>query len=299
MKDLSTSRRPNWHFGVYSGILPTCTPEEAVSLVKNAGYDGIQWRVASASAADTSAPPSLAGNNRATLDLDVRQAEKVKTLCRDADLAIAGLASYVRAGDLDGLKALPEMAVSAAADQVRIFPAAMDTNRYQATLLQNRRFLEVAAPLAAEYGVGLAVQIHWGSICPSASLMARLVAGFDPNHVGVIFDPGNMAIEGYEDYRIGLELLHNHVRYVYLKNARPIRSIDNGRWTYVWADLDVGIVDIRACLAALRDAGYTGWVADSDFSQTRPPAATLAANRAFLEGLVAELEGTPQGLGPT
>ena len=48
----------------------------------------------------------------------------------------------------------------------------------------------------------------WGNnLCPSASLAHRLVSAFDPDLVGAILDPGNMAQEGFENYHIGAELL--------------------------------------------------------------------------------------------
>ena len=48
------------------------------------------------------------------------------------------------------------------------------------------------------------------TISCSAGLAHRLVNGFDPDHIGVLFDPGSMVHEGYESYRMGMELLRDH-----------------------------------------------------------------------------------------
>src|SRR5262249_17697220 len=45
---------------------------------------------------------------------------------------------------------------------------------------------------------------HWGSATSSASAMHRLLSRYDPRYIGCLYDPGNMCVEGFEDYRIGL-----------------------------------------------------------------------------------------------
>ena len=59
----------------------------------------------------------------------------------------------------------------------------------------------------ARHGVRALVEIHMGTIVPSASAAAQFCSRFDPRHVGVIHDAGNMVFEGFERYRMGLEVL--------------------------------------------------------------------------------------------
>ncbi|MEZ4633203.1 MAG: hypothetical protein R2880_21235 [Deinococcales bacterium] len=64
------------------------------------------------------------------------------------------------------------------------------------------------------------IEIHHRTIVPSASAVYRLVSHFDPQHIAVIYDPGNMAYEGFEDYRMGLELWEPYLAHVHLKMPR-------------------------------------------------------------------------------
>ena len=145
------------------------------------------------------------------------------------------------------------------------------------------------------YGVRALVETHHKTITPSASLTHRLVSGFDPEHVGVLFDPGNMVFEGFEDYRMGLELLGPYLAHVHLKNARYAPHKD-GVWRPVWSPLEAGVVDFRAFLAALRGVGYDGWLVLEDFSGARPSGEALRHNLAFVRGLLADAEAHTAGV---
>jgi sugar phosphate isomerase/epimerase len=100
----------------------------------------------------------------------------------------------------------------------------------------------------------------------------------------VIHDAGNMVFEGFESYRMGLEVLGPYLAHVHLKNARwsPAGSRADGtiRWAAAFAPLGEGSVDVRELLRALRAVGYDGWISFEDFSTDRP---LLDRTRANLE----------------
>lgn len=58
----------------------------------------------------------------------------------------------------------------------------------------------VVEKLAKKHGVKANVEIHMRTICPSAGLTYRFVSNFDPEYVGVIYNPGNMIHEGFENW---------------------------------------------------------------------------------------------------
>jgi sugar phosphate isomerase/epimerase len=149
-------------------------------------------------------------------------------------------------------------------------------------------FLGLVEALSGEYGVKALVEIHHGTICPSASLAHRLVSGFDPGRVGVIFDPGNMVHEGFEDYRIGLELLGPHLAHVHLKNAAYERPEGGGLWKPRWTPLEDGVVDFGGLLDALGGVGYDGWLVVEDFSAVRPSREALRHNLGLIRGLIGQ-----------
>ena len=149
------------------------------------------------------------------------------------------------------------------------------------------------AGLAARHGVRALVEIHMGTIVPSASAAAQFCSRFDPRHVGVIHDAGNMVFEGFERYRMGLEVLGPYLAHVHLKNARwaPAGTRDDGtvRWAAAFAPLAEGSVDVRDLLRALRAVGYDGWISFEDFSTDRP---LLERTRTNLEAVRALLAAT-------
>ena len=109
---------------------------------------------------------------------------------------------------------------------------------------------------------------------------------FAPELVGVIHDAGNMVHEGFEDYRLGLELLGPYLAHVHLKNAAFVQPAGGGVWTPRWAPLGDGVVDFPRLLEALRSVGYDGWLVIEDFSAARPSREALRHNSAFVRRLL-------------
>jgi sugar phosphate isomerase/epimerase len=121
--------------------------------------------------------------------------------------------------------------------------------------------------------------------------MYRLLSQFDPRHIGCIYDPGNMCVEGYEDYRIGLGLLRDYVAHVHLKNVRYAHGLMVDAWHREWAPLDDGLVDLRYLFGALREIDYRGWIVMSDVGESRAEKAMLRHNHAFLLREMSEATG--------
>lgn len=259
--------------------LPTLTPEEAVGHAAAAGYRGLEWKVGEAPhAAGSTAEPFLRGN-RCTLALDPAAGARAARLCADAGLAVVGLAPYVQTGDRAALDRVLDVAVAAGAPQIRLQGPRPRPGGpgYHALFAQAVAFLDEAQARAARRGVRIAVELHQGTIFPSASLAHRAVAHFDPVTVGVIYDVGNLVVEGYEDRRIATELLGPYLHHVHLKNA-AVSPVDGPRWS----PLDDGAVDVAEVLAHLEEIGYAGWVSLEDLSTERDPLSTLRHNAKVL-----------------
>ena len=192
--------------GVFTVGLPDLTPEEAVREIKDAGYDGVEWRVTRVPEEARSKEPSFWGNNLCTLAPTEEEARRARRISEEAGLEVPGLGTYVAVGDLEAANEAMRFAVTAGAPRVRVGAGAPDGRPYEELFAAAREFLAGVEDLARSNGVKALIEIHHRTICPSASLAHRLVSAFDPDLVGVILDPGNMAQEGFEDYRIGAEL---------------------------------------------------------------------------------------------
>jgi sugar phosphate isomerase/epimerase len=272
--------------GVFTVCLPDLTPEEAAREIKAAGYDGVEWRVARIPEEFRAEEPSYWRNNLCTLEPTEEEARRARSLCEGTGLEVAGLGTYIGVGDLDAVDEAMNFARIADAPHIRVGFGSLEAASYARRFEEARRFLAGVEELAGRYGVKALVEIHHGTICPSASLAHRLVSNFKPERIGVIFDPGNMVLEGFEDYRIGTELLGPYLAHVHLKNAAFDRPEGGGTWRPRWAPLEDGVVDFKRLFEALWLAGYDGWLVIEDFSAARPSHKALRHNLGFVRDLV-------------
>jgi sugar phosphate isomerase/epimerase len=187
-----------------------------------------------------------------------------------------GAASLTAPSRIEPFAALAE---ELGAPHVRIFaPAFRATARERA-----RDGLARAAEIAAAHGVALLVETSPGTIAPSTAQARALVDGLPPEHVGVLYDPGNMAIEGHVDPALAVDELGPYLHHVHVKNIAWHRR--DGAWSWRHAGLDAGFLDWRDVLSALRRAGYTGKLS-LDHLGGRPSLALLRREVAFLRALL-------------
>lgn len=286
-------------FAVFTVMLPDLTPEEAATELKAAGYDGVEWRFTVVPEDKRSEAPSFWGNNLCTFAPTPEEAERARKIADGAGLAIPGLGTYLKMGDINGVEEVMQLAQICGAPCIRVATGWLGAGmRYTELFDENRAYLREVEAVSKDTGVKGLVEIHHNSIASSASLAARLVDGFDPGNIGVIHDAGNMAYEGYEAYRIGLELLGPYLAHVHLKNATfHVPASANGTasaigkvWRPTWAPMDDGVVDFEALFTALIEAGYNGWMSFEDFSNARPVRQALRHNLSFIKGLLAQVQ---------
>lgn len=275
--------------GVFTVMLPDLTPEAAVQDLSASGYHGVEWRVAHVPEARRKEVPSFWGNNLCTFAPTPEEAERAGTLARAAGLETPNLGTYISVGDVAATEKAMQFAQIAGAPQLRV-GVGSPKGSYAASFEAARAFLNEVEGLARRYGVRALIEIHHKTLCPSASLAHRLVSHFDPAAIGVIYDPGNMVHEGFEDYQVGLELLGPYLAHVHLKNAAFDRPDGGGVWRARWAPLEDGVVDFPAFLSALRDVGYDGWLVVEDFSAARESREALRHNLTFIRNVLSQAD---------
>ncbi len=275
-------------YAVFTVMMPEYEPEEAVSLLKEIGYEGVEWRVTHRTL-DPGSPPSYWQNNRCTIDIGIvdAQAAALARMAEEAGIQTASLGTYMAITDRDDIDRAMRAARDMGCPRIRVSPP-----RYDRSIGYPRLFAEALAAyidverLARRHGVQACLEIHMGNICSSPSLAHRLVSHFDPRYIGVILDPGNMVYEGYEEWRMGMELLGPYLAHVHLKNsqwqrvgAKPTGEAD---WQPSAAAIDQGIVDVRQFMEDLRAVRYDGWCSFEDFSASGTTREKLARNLAYV-----------------
>jgi sugar phosphate isomerase/epimerase len=266
--------------GICSVSLFDHTPDQAIATAVAAGYGGIEWRVTDAGAG---AGTDRFTDNRCTLAPD--EVAGAVARCADAGLTVIGLDTYVDSGDRDGAERALALAAATGVPWIRFRAPWRDGTPIQQAFDAASAFVADLERRALAHGVRALLELHQRTICPSASLAHRLLSGADPGAVGVLYDAGNLAIEGYEDHRTALELLGPHLAGVHLKNVAFDRPGGGGVWQPRWSPLDDGVVDVAGLLAALDAVGFGGWISLEDFSDDRTPADTAHHNAAVLARL--------------
>lgn len=126
-------------------------------------------------------------------------------------------------------------------------------------------WLALLADYMHEAKLKLAMEIHHGGLLETIDGSLALVEKINRDHVGLILDPGNMAIAG-EPYgadaveRIGRRLLHVHAKDV---RFHPERKEGLGYYRQRCFSVELmgkGHVDHRPAYRALLDADYAGCV---------------------------------------
>lgn len=277
---------------VFTVMMPDCSLQEAAALLKELGYDGVEWRVHSVPSG--SGPTDYWRGNKATVDIDTitKTAADIRKLSEDHGLDIVALGTYLSYKLVDDIERCMEAAGIMGAGSIRVSPPKYDgSENYNDVFEEALDGYGRIEELAKRYSVRANIEIHHGNICCSPSLAYRLVSNFDPDFIGVIFDPGNMVFEGYENWQLGLEMLGPHLSHVHVKNAAWFQEdMPSGekRCTAKVVPLADGCVSWREVLTALERVGYRGWLSMEDFApgETR---AKLTDGLAYLKALEAEL----------
>lgn len=262
---------------VFTVATPDLSPQELLATAKNAGIDAIEWRCTRISDSVKNDPPSFWGNNRCTLDPD-SSPEALAALRAATDahgLRSLAVVPYLTCGDLEETERILTAASALGASYIRLgVPGYNGSRPYGELLEEARTYIREAEKLARRYGIKGLVETHHNTIAPSASLAHRLIEGCNPDHIGVLYDPGNLIHEGFEQYRMGLELLGPYLAHVHVKNAAwtPVTAsadpLDPASWRCDWQPVAGGIVPWKRVLADLKSVGYQGAFGIEDFSGT-------------------------------
>ncbi len=284
---------------VFTVSLPEYDPIATVKILGEAGYDGVEWRVAASAPAEKPADYTYERRywsyNLSTIDISriIAIAPGLKSLSGAAGLEICSLTTYLEPWQEEAIESVLAAAQAIGCPNIRVnVPKYNETENYRSLFGRTREQLGRLEQLAGRYGTRINFEIHMGNIIPSASAAFRLVSGFDPQRIGIIFDPGNMVHEGFENYRLGLELLGQYLAHVHIKNALW-RQTETGAggvavWRPVWAPLKQGAADLRNLIRALKAIGYDGYLSIEDFSNEADTPTKVREGYRFLKDLINE-----------
>jgi sugar phosphate isomerase/epimerase len=261
---------PPWRLAIHGAMLHALPAREAVSLISAKGYQGLFWQLDPGSIEQLSSLPALNGQSL---------------------IACTGVSFAPDDRNPVAPARAVEIARAVGAPHLRVCGAPMTGHTYVAAYDATVRLCEAYISAARKHALRVLLHQRWGTVTASASQVQRVLANFDPRDVGCIYDAGSMTIEGYEEYRIGLEILGSYVADVHIANTRDFPSASRTVWEWEWSPLSDGLIDLRRLFRALRRAGYQGWVTLADRCQGRSTAELLDVDRHILLQAMDDFEG--------
>lgn len=281
-------------YGMFTASSPTLTLEEVAPKLQELGYDGWELRV-------VDEPPNPMGmdfwhGNKSTVPASTfsENIARIRKLGADHNLELFNLGTYVRSdNDWADIEQAVANAVAIGVPSLRInVPEYSSDKAFKPIWDKAREDFKRIEELAAKNNVRALIETHMNTICPSASSVRMMVEGLDPKHIGVIHDLGNMVHEGFENYRMGLEMLGDYLALVHLKNTTsyPFKTLPDNtvEWRHKFWPMHQGVANVRAMIGALLDTGYDGWLSFEDFSTQQKIDDRLKFNIEFVKQIVEE-----------
>jgi sugar phosphate isomerase/epimerase len=270
---MNQKKENSMKYSVTSVILPDLDLAETCQLLRKLGYDGLELRVRYTRPDAVGKGYSYWGAHKTDLSPAnlAQRAGEVARIAADHGIEIAAIASNLRANEYDEIARLADGVARLGTIPLRLgAPRGYDRTVPYRTLYEEAveaygKALDVLRP----YGLKTLIEIHGGTIMVSASLAHRIAANFGPDEMGVIYDMNNMAKDGYETSRIGMELLGPYLAHCHAGGWRPVakgRSEDGTlQWDYEGCDLSDSILDIPQFIADLQAVDYRGFISIEDF----------------------------------
>ncbi|MBB6732746.1 sugar phosphate isomerase/epimerase family protein [Cohnella zeiphila] len=146
---------------------------------------------------------------------------------------------------------------------IRIMPDITKGEGYLASEQRVRRQLESLVPLCEKYGVKVGLQQHYGDNVVDSTGMLHLIEGFEPKHIGAIWDAAHDALAGQQP-EYGLDIVWSHLCMVNFKNAYYKRSngpeAQQAEWKRYFTLGSQGLASWRRAVEYLKYRNYHGVV---------------------------------------
>ena len=214
-----------WHetmalkFSVTQVMIGHLNTQQSCELLQRLGYDALELRVRYTDGADDITPDNV---------LD--RADEIRSAVADHGLVLSNFASNQSLdaeGALEVVKKLAEGAAACGCPAIRLgcrgYPADGSEDYWDIFNSAVKQYA-AAIEITRSYGLKIFLEMHGGTIHPSASLAYRIVQNFEPRHIGVIYDPQNMVRDGFETIPLALQLLGDYVAHVHIGAHEPMRG---------------------------------------------------------------------------
>lgn len=256
---------------LFSACLPGWDARRVIDIAVSLGLSTVEWAIGPREAIESP-----------------EAGRQIRELCERAGLRSVGLSVQ----DHEVTLATPhlasryvDLAVVLGAPHVRLFAPSYKGGSLRREQQRVRDGLDCVIDIAAPQGLAVLVETSPTTLAPAPDFAAVLVEQHPPQRAGVLYDPGNMAIEGSLAPGLTVGRLGRHLRHVHVKNVAWFRH--GGTWRWCYDTLAAGLLDWREILQTLATARYEGSFA-IDHLSGKPTPALLRTESDHLRSLVAE-----------
>jgi len=238
---------------VYSLSASDKKVSEVIELAKKYQCDGIEWWC----------------RENAHIDLNnlKQSAVEVAKMMDGSGLLCAGLAPYFNFNETrEYISKIFEAANILKTRNVRCHSYIFNGDvSVEQLITQQRKWLEdIVLPEAEKFDVRFNIEQHHYQIGCTPNVCRQLVDLLPEKHFGIIFDPGNSAVEGFTRPEYAISVFGKYLAHVHVKNCKQVPVSDGAipgrKYKFEFVSLAEGDIDWVAIIKALAKAGYEGFV---------------------------------------
>ncbi|MCM8829240.1 MAG: sugar phosphate isomerase/epimerase, partial [Candidatus Omnitrophica bacterium] len=196
-----------------------------------------------------------------------QSADHVAKMMDGSGLLCAGIAPYFKFNETkDYISSIFEAATILKTRNVRCHSYGFDGSiPFEELMSKQRKWLEeTVLPEAEKFDVRLNIEQHHNNICCTPNACRDLVDGLPERHIGIIFDPGNSAVEGFTRPEYAISVFGKYLAHVHIKNCRQSNSsegaVSGRKYKMEFGSLEEGDLDWPAIIKALKMAKFDGFL---------------------------------------
>jgi len=243
---------------LYTLVTKDFSLEESIEMAAAAGYQAVDIRQSE-------------DGCHITPDVTDSKLEQIRRMVEEAGLEVSGLTTYWKVGIPDaqaarqhqeGLRRGCQIAQILGAHFLRCSAADLDLDTgYETQRQLLRDQLMQAAEYGAEYDVTINFEQHSRTMGASAGQILDLTRDLPLDYIGVVYDPGNTIVEGFERSRNQIEMLRYLIKAVHVKNLTVESSTEPQEcFPFDCVPLDSGLLQWPAIINQLKQIGYDGYL---------------------------------------
>jgi len=270
---------------LYTLLTSDFSIEESIALAVKCGFDAVDIRMHESGI-------HLVEN------VSLQETARIKALVDEAGLEVSGVSSYFSIGVEEeswgqmrqGLEYAMDVCKTLGGKFLRCSgPKVLINDSYEtARQLFRKQAIEINE-LARQKEIILTAEQHCITLFSSAGQVLDMMRDLNLSNLGIVFDPANSLLEGYERSSIQITMLQDLIKAVHVKNFSTKEATEIGLYDSIPVleqRLDQGLLNWPQIISQLKKSGYDGYITLEDFAKFDTVEEKLLWDRQYLQELI-------------